>query len=90
MINLSEVGSHPQRDSANNWTVKLGIYLPGITYNKGYRLKVRVIHEADQFIRGIEPKEFWMSWVNGSPLDLWEGEVALTADPAPSSPAGRR
>jgi hypothetical protein len=28
---------------------RLGIYLPGITFDKGYRLKLRIIHEADQF-----------------------------------------
>jgi hypothetical protein len=32
--------------------VRFGIYLPNITFDQGYRLKVRVIHELDQFIRG--------------------------------------
>jgi 1,4-alpha-glucan branching enzyme len=82
MINLNEVGAHPQQDGAGNWTVKLGVYLPGITFNKGYRLRVRIIHEADQFIRGIEPKDFFMNFVNGSPLDLWEASVPLTTDSA--------
>lgn len=81
MINLNEVGAHPAQDAAGNWQVKLGVYLPNITFNKGYRLRVRIIHEADQFIRGIEPKDFWMSWQNGSPLDLWEATVPLAADP---------
>ena len=80
MIDLDEVGAHPIADAAGNWTVKLGVYLPGITFNKGYRLRVRIIHEADQFIRGIEPKDFFMSWVNGSTLDLWEATVRLAAD----------
>ena len=82
MINLNEVGADPGQDAAGNWQVKLGVYLPGITFNKGYRLRVRIIHEADQFIRGIEPKDFWMNWVNGSALDLWEATVPLTPDPA--------
>ena len=80
MIKLIEVGATAERDSAGNWQVKYGLYLPGITYNKGYRLKLRVIHEQDQFIRGIEPKDFWMSWQNGSALDRWEATVALTPD----------
>jgi hypothetical protein len=29
-------------------------------------------------IRGIEPREFWMSWRSGSQLDLWETSFALT------------
>ena len=81
MINLNEVGATPQRDASGNWQVKVGIYLPGITYNKGYRLKLRIIHEQDQFIRGIEPKDLWMNWQNGSVLDLWDATVPLTTDP---------
>jgi 1,4-alpha-glucan branching enzyme len=80
MINLDEVGAHPKRDASGNWSVKFGIYLPGITFNKGYRLKVRLIHELDQFIRGIEPKEFWMNWNGASALDLWEASISLAAD----------
>ena len=82
MINLNEVGAQPSQDAAGNWQVHLGIYLPGIIFNKGYRLSARIIHEADQFIRGIEPKDFWMSWMNGSALDLWQATIPLVADPA--------
>ena len=82
-IKLSEVGAHPRQDSSGQWVVTFGIYLPGITFDKGYRLKLRVIHEADQFIAGIEPRDFWMSWDNGSALDLWTAEVPLTPEPAP-------
>ncbi len=83
MISLDEVGAHP-RFAAGQWSVRFGLYLPGLTFNKGYRVKVRVIHEADQFVRGIDPREFWMTWVNGSLLDLWTAEVPLTLGPPPS------
>src|SRR4051794_26735177 len=82
MINLTEVGATPSPDAAGNWQVKFGIYLPGITFNKGYAVKVRLIHEQDQFTRGIEPKDFFLTWVNGSPLDLWELTVPLPSDAA--------
>ena len=82
MISLDDVGAHP-RLAAGQWSVRFGLYLPGLTYNKGYRLKVRIIHEADQFVRGIDPREFWMTWVNGSPLDLWTADVQLTPGPSP-------
>jgi len=82
MINLNEVGAAPERDAAGNWQVTFGIYLPGITFNKGYALKVRIIHEEDQFMRGIEPKDIFLNWVNGSALDLWEITVPLAAEPA--------
>jgi 1,4-alpha-glucan branching enzyme len=84
MISLSEVGAHPQQQAPGQWLVTFGIYLPGLTYDKGYRMKVRVIHERDQFIRGIDPKEFWMTWIKGSALDLWTAQVQLTQEPAPS------
>jgi 1,4-alpha-glucan branching enzyme len=84
VVSLNEVGAHPQQHTPGVWSVTFGIYLPGLTYDKGYRLKVRVIHEADQFVRGIDPKEFWMTWIKGSPLDLWTAQVRLAADPAPS------
>lgn len=81
MIDLTAVGARLAQNAAGQWTVRLGIYLPGITFDKGYRLRVRLIHEDDQFIRGIEPKDFWLSWRQGSALDLWEATVPLAADP---------
>jgi hypothetical protein len=33
MINLNEVGAAPQRDTAGNWQVRFGIYLPDITFH---------------------------------------------------------
>ena len=80
MIELEDVGAAPQVGQSGNWTVHFGIYLPAVTFDKGYRLKVRVIHEKDQFIRGVEPRDFWMSWQAGSEFDLWEATVSLTAD----------
>jgi 1,4-alpha-glucan branching enzyme len=83
-ISLDQVGAHATRQPAGRWTVRFGIYLPGITFDKGYRLKLRVIHEADQFIRGIEPKDYWMHWDKASALDLWFVELELAADGTPS------
>ncbi|MGH8017714.1 MAG: alpha-amylase family glycosyl hydrolase [Opitutaceae bacterium] len=81
MINLSEVGAAPRHDALGQWSVTFGIYLPGITFNKGYAVKVRIIHAADQFIRGIEPKDFFLDWVNGSEHDLWTATVPLAPEP---------
>jgi 1,4-alpha-glucan branching enzyme len=77
LIDLDEVGATPERDPAGNWSVRFGIYLPNITFDKGYRLKVRVLHELDQLVRGFEPRDFWMSWQGGSPLDLWHARVPI-------------
>lgn len=75
IVDLSEVGAR-----VAGRTVRFGVYLPNITFHKGYRLQVRVIHERDQFVRGIEPKVFDLSWRNGSRLDLWETTVDLAAN----------
>lgn len=79
MIDLDVVGAHVWQDPGGRWQVRFGIYLPGITYNKGYRVKVRAIHERDQFVHGIEPKDFDLFWHNGSALDLWDNAIDLAA-----------
>lgn len=81
MIDLTEVGAHPRALAGGGWEVGFGIYLPNITFPKGYRLDVRVIHERDQYVHGIEPKQFWMNWDGDSPLGLWSATAALTKDP---------
>jgi 1,4-alpha-glucan branching enzyme len=81
-IDLAEVGATPKPGATGAWSVAIGVYLPGITFDKGYAVKARVIHESDQFIRGIEPRDFFLNWVNGSPLDRWEATIPLRPDPA--------
>jgi 1,4-alpha-glucan branching enzyme len=82
VIDLAEAGATARPGADGVWEVSFGIYLPNITFPKGYRLKVRVIHESDQYVRGIEPKEFWMDWDAASPLGLWKTTVAVTDDPS--------
>jgi len=76
MVSLAEVGAHPTRHPDGRWQVRFGVYLPGLTFPKSYRVKVRVIHERDQFTRGIEPGDFDLWW-RGGPLDLWDTTVDL-------------
>lgn len=47
MINLNIVGAH--LSPSNPAQLNLGIYLPNITRNKGYRLFADIIHVMDQF-----------------------------------------
>jgi 1,4-alpha-glucan branching enzyme len=79
-IDMTEVGAVTSVDAAGHLRARFGIYLPGITVDKGYRVQVRVIHERDQFVRGMEPKIFDLFWHSGSPLDLWDVTVDLTAN----------
>ena len=78
MIDLSQVGASATVDAAGDWQVRFGIYLPGITSNNGYELKVRFIHQLDQFVRGIEPLDFDLFWHQGSSLDLWDVTVRVS------------
>jgi 1,4-alpha-glucan branching enzyme len=80
MIDVGALGARARQDAQGEWEASFGILLPGITFPKGYRLKVRVIHERDQYVRRIEPKDFWLSWVEGSEYDRWEAAVPLTHD----------
>ena len=79
MINLNEVGVQLSLNAGGQWQLYAGIYLPNITAQKSYQLKLRVIHEKDQFVRAIEPVEFEMNWVSGSQKDLWQTTVDLQA-----------
>lgn len=87
MIDLTKVGASPKKTSGNKWTVNFGIYLPGITPDKGYQLKVRVIHEKDQFIRAIQPEVHDLSLAPGSQYDLWQAKVNI--NPVPNTNYGQ-
>lgn len=78
-ISLPDSGASVTRDLAGHWQLHIGLYLPGITYWDGYRVQVRVIHEEDQFVRGIEPKTFHLSWHDDSEFSLWDAAIDLTA-----------
>lgn len=66
-IDLDEVGAEATQTSAGQWQVHFGLYLPGITLDKGYRVQVRVIHERDQFVRSVEPQEpRWATLITGN------------------------
>ena len=80
MIDLSEVGAYPTLKPNGEWQVRIGIYLPEITPEKGYVLKARIIHEADQFVRSIPAQAFDLAPVPGSPLGLWRATIDLTPE----------
>lgn len=81
MIVLDEVGAHVHFPVGGPATVRFGVYLPGITYHKGYRVRVKVIHELDQFARQVPPREIDLYWHSGSAHDLWDATVSLTPSP---------
>ncbi len=88
MLDIDAVGARPTQLGDGQWQVRLGVYLPGITYPGGYRVKARVIHERDQFIHDILPRDFDLWW-RGGPLDLWDLTVDLGGGPGHFGEAGR-
>jgi 1,4-alpha-glucan branching enzyme len=85
MIDRTQVGGSFQVNADGSRRLRFGIYLPGVTYDKGYGVEVRVVHAADQLVRGIDPQPFQLFWHDGSPLDLWDIDIDLAAplpDPA--------
>ncbi len=47
-------------DEQNSGVINFGIFLPGISKKWGNKLWVKVIHEKDQFLQDIPPKNFEM------------------------------
>jgi 1,4-alpha-glucan branching enzyme len=84
MINLSEVGAFPSLDASGNFTVRFGLYLPGIHATDGFSVVVRIIHKDDRFNPLVPTTNFPLDWVNGHPLDLWSTSMSITAAAAPS------
>src|SRR5512138_1613652 len=88
MIDINEVGAHPSVGTGGSLNVRFGVYLPGITFAKGYELIVRVIHEQDQFTPEIPPKEFFLFCHDDHEYDLWDTTVVLTEHKDPASSFG--
>lgn len=61
--------------------IQFGLLLPWVSAAQGNRLSVKIIHEQDQFLQGIQPREFSLSHsVDSTYGDYWAGQVTL--DPA--------
>jgi len=41
-----------------NGIVEFGLFLPWVSAKDGNRLRVKVIHEQDQFLQDMQPSEF--------------------------------
>jgi len=84
MINLNEVGAFPSLDSSGNFSVRFGLYLPGIHATDGFSVVVRVIHTSDRFNPVVQPTNFPLTWVSGHTLDFWSATIPIAAAAAPS------
>jgi maltooligosyltrehalose trehalohydrolase len=77
-ISLAQVGATGSVDGAGSLQITFGLYLPGVKYNDGFDVIVRIIHEADRFDPSIPPVDEHLNWVGGSEFDRWTNTVTLT------------
>jgi maltooligosyltrehalose trehalohydrolase len=87
MINLNEVGAFPTLTAPRQFSVRLGLYLPGIQSTANFTVLARVIHETDRFDPAVPAATYPLAWQAGSALDLWTATIPLT--PAPGAHLGQ-
>ena len=74
-----------------NGTVAFGLWLPWVSAADGNQVSVKVIHEADQFLQAIAPREFPLTHEFREPYgDFWSATVPIagTAPEVPGSAWG--
>lgn len=77
MIDLTEVGAFPSSTGPNQFSVRLGIYLPGIHATDGFEVIARVIHSDDRFDPSVPAASYSLAWQAGHTLDLWTATIAF-------------
>jgi maltooligosyltrehalose trehalohydrolase len=88
-LNLLPLGTLGAVES--NGAVTFGLWLPWVSSADGNRVTVKVIHEADQFLQDVPPREFPLTHSMRPPYgDLWSGtvQIAGTVPTAPDSAWG--
>jgi hypothetical protein len=79
LLPLSKLGPH----AILNNKMSFGLYLPWVSAAQGNQLFVKIIHEQDQFIKTIKPKQFELSH-SVDPIygDYWSTTVTIDAEDA--------
>jgi 1,4-alpha-glucan branching enzyme len=66
----------------NNGTVTFGLWLPWVSAADGNAVTVKLIHEQDQFLQSIAPREFPMTHSVRAPYgDFWSVAVPIAGTP---------
>ena len=82
LIDLNEVGAFSSVDAAGVFSIRFGIYLPGVQATNGFEVVVRIIHQSDRFDPLVPAVNVPLVWTAGSPLDLWTVTTPLAVNPA--------
>jgi len=84
LLPLQKFGS--REDEQNPGVINFGFFLPGVSAEKGNRLWVRVIHEKDQFLQAIQPKDFELAHsVDPEYGDYWAATIKIRPEERPAS-----
>ena len=66
----------------NNGVVTFGLWLPWVSAGDGNVVSVKIIHEADQFLQGVAPREFALTHSVRAPYgDFWSATVPIAGTP---------
>ncbi len=64
--------------------IDFGMFLPWVSASDGNRLRVKVIHEKDQFLQDIQPVEFELNHsIDPDYGDYWSVQVRINSDSRP-------
>jgi 1,4-alpha-glucan branching enzyme len=65
-----------------NGIVGFGLWLPWVSAADGNAVTVKIIHEDDQFLQDVPPREFALTHSVRAPYgDFWSGTVRITGTP---------
>jgi len=65
-----------------NGTLTFGLWLPWVSAADGNRVAVKIIHETDQFLQNVPPREFPLSHAVRDPYgDFWSVTVPIVGTP---------
>jgi maltooligosyltrehalose trehalohydrolase len=70
----------------NNGSVTFGLWLPWVSAIAGNAVTVKIIHERDQFLQDVPPREFPLTHSVRAPYgDFWSATVPIAGTP-PATP----
>ncbi len=82
LLPLQKLGA--RGDKQNSKVINFGIFLPGLSAEEGYGLKVRIIHEKDQFLQDISPFDFEMQHSEDPEYgDYWSASINIESRDKP-------
>ncbi len=66
----------------NNGVVTFGLWLPWVSAGDGNVVSVKIIHETDQFLQRVAPREFPLTHSVRAPYgDFWSATIAIAGTP---------